>query len=203
VIRGALQGLQQQLSGMGGGGGGGGVIGGNGGAPVSAAVAQRAAAYAAAVEAAMQGRTPDARSIIVGRTSHGTLVLMAAPSVEFAPFAPLITSTLAAVAAFDDDLLRAHLTDFFPLLVSLISVEHVPAEVLRSLAELLASRVGPVLGVAKAAAAAEMANAAADARARAEHDFAALNQQLQLEQQSEAQQVQQSGPTSNGAVAVA
>ncbi len=65
----------------------------------SAEAQRRAAQYASAVAAAAQGSTADRRSIIVGRTSTGLLVLMAAPSVEFAPFTPLINSTLVRAAA--------------------------------------------------------------------------------------------------------
>jgi hypothetical protein len=102
---------------------GGGDLG--GGAPVSDS-SRRAAAYAAAIEAAAAGRTADRRSIIVGRTTAGTLVLMAAPAVEFGPLGPLAHSTLAALAAFDEPLFRARLGELFPLLVALISADHAP-----------------------------------------------------------------------------
>jgi len=110
---------------------------------------------------AAQGRTPDNRSIVVGRTSFGVPVLMAAPPVEYAPFGTLVAAALRALSTFDEATFAAHLPTFFPLLTALMRTDHAPPEVLRILADLFAKRVGPVMGVAAAAATKEAANNAA------------------------------------------
>ncbi len=179
---------QQQRDGDGGGGGGGGdyhllangaqraagallsnITFGGGAAAKTAEAQRRAAAYAAAVAAATQGRTADHKSVIVGRTAGGLLVLMASPAVEFAPFAPLIHAALGALGALDDATFRAHLAEFFPLMTAVIGADYAPVEVLRAVAELFGRRVGPILGVAGGAggggAAAAQAVAAAAAAA--------------------------------------
>ncbi|KAF5835548.1 hypothetical protein DUNSADRAFT_7247 [Dunaliella salina] len=108
-----------------------------------------------------QGRTPDNCSIVVGRTSFGVSVLMAAPPVEYAPFGTLVAAALRALSTFDEATFAAHLPTFFPLLTALMRTDHAPPEVLRILADLFAKRVGPVMGVAAAAATKEAASNAA------------------------------------------
>ena len=147
---------------------------------------RKKAAYAAAVTAAAQGRTPDHKSIVVGRTGAGIPVLMATPAVEYAPFAPLVGSTLRAIAAFDDDTFRNNLPEFFPLMTALIRTDYAPAEVLRALAELFSKRVGPIIGVAPAAAAAEAAAAAAVAKQQQARQSLEQEQHLQAAQQQAA-----------------
>ncbi|KAL6762063.1 hypothetical protein V8C86DRAFT_3013062 [Haematococcus lacustris] len=122
------------------------------------AAQQRAmAAKMSAVACAAQGKTPDQKSLIVGRTSAGVPVLMATPAVEYAPFAPLVGSALKALGGLDDASFKGHLPQFFPLMTSLIQTDYAPPEVLRVLSDLFAKRVGPIIGVMNATAAMEAA----------------------------------------------
>lgn len=59
--------------------------------------------------------------------------------------APLVVATLRAVLGFSDAAFRRHLKDFFPILTQLISCEHAPLEVQRTLTEVFATRFGPLL----------------------------------------------------------
>lgn len=59
--------------------------------------------------------------------------------------APLVVATLRAVLGFSDAAFRRHLKDFFPILTQLISCEHAPLEVQRTLTEIFATRFGPLL----------------------------------------------------------
>lgn len=58
---------------------------------------------------------------------------------------PLVVATLRAVLGFSDAAFRRHLKDFFPILTQLISCEHAPLEVQRTLTEIFATRFGPLL----------------------------------------------------------
>ncbi|GFH28986.1 brefeldin a-inhibited guanine nucleotide-exchange protein 2-like, partial [Haematococcus lacustris] len=129
------------------------------------AAQQRAmAAKMSAVACAAQGKTPDQKSLIVGRTSAGVPVLMATPAVEYAPFAPLVGSALKALGGLDDASFKGHLPQFFPLMTSLIQTDYAPPEVLRVLSDLFAKRVGPIIGVMNATAAMEAAVSARQER---------------------------------------
>ena len=59
--------------------------------------------------------------------------------------APLVVATLRAILGFSDAAFRRHLKDFFPILTQLISCEHAPSEVQRTLTEIFATRFGPLL----------------------------------------------------------
>ena len=51
----------------------------------------------------------------------------------------------SARARFDDSAFRAQLGVFFPVLTRLIRCQHVPAEVSRTLSDVFAKRVGPLI----------------------------------------------------------
>lgn len=59
--------------------------------------------------------------------------------------APLVVATLRAILGFSDAAFRRHLKEFFPILTQLISCEHAPTEVQRTLTEIFATRFGPLL----------------------------------------------------------
>ena len=59
--------------------------------------------------------------------------------------APLVVAPLRAILGFSDAAFRRHLKEFFPILTQLISCEHAPAEVQRTLTEIFATRFGPLL----------------------------------------------------------
>ncbi len=64
---------------------------------------------------------------------------------EYRALAPLVIATLRALNGFTDAAFREHLSAFFPLLTALISCEHAPPEVQRTLSDLFMRRIGPLL----------------------------------------------------------
>lgn len=64
---------------------------------------------------------------------------------ENVAISPLVTATLKAIAGFPREAFHKHLPVFFPLLTRLISCDHAPPEVQRSLSELFAQCIGPML----------------------------------------------------------
>jgi brefeldin A-inhibited guanine nucleotide-exchange protein len=52
---------------------------------------------------------------------------------------------LKALTKFDDGTFRRHLGAFFPVLTQLIKCEHMPVEVSRTLSDVFAQRVGPLI----------------------------------------------------------
>ena len=60
--------------------------------------------------------------------------------------APLVVATLKALCALSNEAFRRHLLEVFPLLTGLISCIRAPPEVQRSLSDLFAKRIGPLLG---------------------------------------------------------
>ncbi|WIA22572.1 hypothetical protein OEZ86_009559 [Tetradesmus obliquus] len=77
--------------------------------------------------------------------SSGSLVSIAAASVEYTAFAPLVVSTLKALSTLERATFQAQLGRFFPVLTALMACEHAPADVQRALSELFLTRVGPLL----------------------------------------------------------
>ena len=67
-------------------------------------------------------------------------------SAELAAFAPLVVSTLKAVSASDTAAFRRQLPGLFPALARLVACDHATPDVQRALSDLLAGRVGPLLG---------------------------------------------------------
>ena len=72
-------------------------------------------------------------------------VLLISHKDELNMQAPLVVATLRAILGFSDAAFRRHLKEFFPILTQLISCEHAPAEVQRTLTEIFATRFGPLL----------------------------------------------------------
>ena len=64
---------------------------------------------------------------------------------EYRALAPLVIATLRALNGLPDAAFREQLLAFFPLLTSLISCEHAPPEVQRTLSDLFMRRIGPLL----------------------------------------------------------
>jgi hypothetical protein len=69
-------------------------------------------------------------------------------SAELAAFAPLVVSTLKAIAAADPPAFRRQLPGLFPALARLVACDHSTPDVQRALSDLLMGRVGPLLGAA-------------------------------------------------------
>lgn len=61
---------------------------------------------------------------------------------------PLLVATLKALAALPRGTFVRHIGGFFPLLTALVSCEYSPPELQRTLSELLATKVGPLLSAA-------------------------------------------------------
>jgi len=70
----------------------------------------------------------------------------AAASAELGAFAPLVVSTLKALAACDETAFRRQLPTLFPALARLVQCDHTTPDVQRALSDLLLMRVGPLLG---------------------------------------------------------
>ncbi|KAK9829453.1 hypothetical protein WJX72_005963 [[Myrmecia] bisecta] len=70
---------------------------------------------------------------------------LASQKEEFGARSPLTVATLRALLAYPDQAFRAHLKSLFPLLTQLISCQHAPPEVQRTLSDLFAMRIGPLL----------------------------------------------------------
>ena len=64
---------------------------------------------------------------------------------ELAARAPLTVDALKALSRLKEGAFTAHLGQFFPVLTRLIKCEHVPAEVSRTLSDVFAQRVGPLI----------------------------------------------------------
>ena len=60
--------------------------------------------------------------------------------------APLVVATLKALGSLSNDAFRKHLLEVFPLLTGLIGCIRAPPDVQRSLSDLFARRIGPMLG---------------------------------------------------------
>lgn len=85
--------------------------------------------------------------VVVGRSSAGLPLLMAAPSAEYASFAPLVVSVLRALSGgVEERTLAGALATLFPLLALVVRAEYAPGEVRRALSDLLLNRVGPAIG---------------------------------------------------------
>ena len=59
--------------------------------------------------------------------------------------APLVVATLKALGSLSDEAFRRHLLEVFPLLTGLIACIRAPPEMQRSLSDLFAKRIGPML----------------------------------------------------------
>jgi brefeldin A-inhibited guanine nucleotide-exchange protein len=79
-----------------------------------------------------------------GRSSGGGHVSTQARD-ELAARAPLTVDALKALARFNAGAFTGNLGAFFPVLTRLIKCEHVPAEVSRTLSDVFAQRVGPLI----------------------------------------------------------
>ena len=75
----------------------------------------------------------------------GPSAVLVTSKEEYRALAPLVVATLAALSAFSDAAFRQQLPSFFPLLTALISCEHAPPEVQRTLSDLFSRRIGPLL----------------------------------------------------------
>ncbi|KAL5571979.1 hypothetical protein UlMin_021576 [Ulmus minor] len=81
----------------------------------------------------------------VGGQPHWQIPLGSGKRRELAARAPLIVTTLQAICSLGETSFENHLTNFFPLLSTLISCEHGSNEVQVALSDMLSSSVGPVL----------------------------------------------------------
>eukprot|EP00879_Flechtneria_rotunda_P012887 GHRR01013459.1.p1 GENE.GHRR01013459.1~~GHRR01013459.1.p1 ORF type:complete len:271 (+),score=94.74 GHRR01013459.1:102-914(+) len=75
----------------------------------------------------------------------GGVVVIAAPQLEYAAFAPVVVSTLKALNGLDELTFKQQLSRFFPVLTQLMSAEYATADVQRALSQLFLTRVGPML----------------------------------------------------------
>ncbi len=74
-----------------------------------------------------------------------THVHLASQKEECGARSPLAVAMLRGLLAYPDLAFKAHLNSLFPLLTRLISCQHAPPEVQRTLSDLFALRLGPLL----------------------------------------------------------
>ncbi|CAL2241388.1 unnamed protein product [Prunus armeniaca] len=93
------------------------------------------------IEAASSGKISESSS----GQHHWLIPLGSGRRRELAQRAPLIVATLQTICSLGDTSFENNLSEFFPLLSSLISCEHGSNEVQIALSDMLRSSVGPVL----------------------------------------------------------
>lgn len=94
------------------------------------------------IEAACSGKISESTN---GQQHHWLIPLGSGRRRELAARAPLIVATLQAICCLGETSFENNLSNFFPLLATLISCEHGSEEVQIALSDMLSSSVGPVL----------------------------------------------------------
>jgi hypothetical protein len=91
----------------------------------------------------------DGRTVVVGRCSSGLPVLMASPTTEYGPFAPLIAAVFEVMLS-EYIVVPAQLQEWtpklFPLLALMVRVDYLPYDLRRALSDLLLIRIGHLIG---------------------------------------------------------
>eukprot|EP00798_Chlamydomonas_sp_ICE-L_P022399 gene22399-29511_t len=85
--------------------------------------------------------SPGPTTIIAGRTAAGLPVLLATPASEYAPFTPLLLSTLKAIARLDDVTLKGVMPLLGPVLTRVLQAHYTPPEIHVELAYLWSTRI--------------------------------------------------------------
>ncbi|KAL5792560.1 hypothetical protein ACOSP7_001154 [Xanthoceras sorbifolium] len=94
------------------------------------------------IDTSLHGQTSES---FVNVQVHWLVPLGSGKRKELAARAPLIVATLQAICALEETSFEKNITQFFPLLSSLISCEHGSNEVQIALSDMLSSSVGPIL----------------------------------------------------------